>query len=130
MSKTAGWVIAAALAVSAAALSVLALMGWRDRAVRPPAAEYHAVLLSNGQAFFGRISNLGAEHPFLEDDFFIQSRVDPDTKQVSNVLIKRGREWHAPDYMILNRQTVLFVEPVGRDSQVAKLIAEQKAQRP
>ena len=26
---------------------------------------------------------------------------DPQTKQISNILVKRGKEWHAPDRMIL-----------------------------
>jgi hypothetical protein len=61
----------------------------------------------------------------LRDVFYIQSRENPQTKQVANVLIKRGGEWHAPDRMILNRQQVQFIEPVKEDSQVAKLIVEQ-----
>jgi hypothetical protein len=86
---------------------------------------YHAVALTNGQVFFGRIEALGTDYTVLRDVFYIQSRQNPDTKQVANVLIKRGGEWHAPDRMIINRQQVLLIEPVKEDSQVAKLIVEQ-----
>jgi hypothetical protein len=56
----------------------------------------------------------------------VQSNVDQQTKAVSNVLVKRGREWHGPDRMILNAKSIVFVEPVGSDSKVAQLIAESK----
>jgi hypothetical protein len=90
---------------------------------------YHAVLLINGQAFFGHLEGLDTDHPVLRDVYYIQSQQNPETKQVTNVLVKRGREWHAPDRMILNKQHLLLVEPVKEDSQVAKLIEEQKKQQ-
>ncbi len=40
--------------------------------------------------------------------------------------MKRGKEWHGPDRMILNEKAILFVEPVGADSKVAQLIAQSK----
>jgi hypothetical protein len=42
------------------------------------------------------------------------------------MLIKRGKEGHAPDRMIINAQQILFIEPVTPGSQVAKLIEELK----
>jgi hypothetical protein len=89
---------------------------------------YHAVALANGQMYFGRIEALGADYAVLRDVFYIQSRVSQDTKQVANILVKRGGEWHAPDRMIINCQQVLLIEPVKEDSQVATLIAEQNKQ--
>jgi hypothetical protein len=47
-----------------------------------------------------------------------------DTKQVNNVLIKRGKELHEPDRMYLNPRLIVFVEPVGTNSQVAQKIAQ------
>jgi hypothetical protein len=38
--------------------------------------------------------------------------------------VKRGKELHAPDRMIINQKSIVFVEPVGADSKVAQLIAE------
>ena len=58
--------------------------------------------------------------------YYVQSNVDQQTKAVSNVLVKRGREWHGPDRMILNAKSIVFVEPVGGDSKVAQLIADSK----
>lgn len=88
---------------------------------------YYAVLLSNGSVYFGKLQGLGTPYPTLRDVFYIQSTTDPDKKTVSNVLIKRGKELHAPDLMILNEKSILFVEPVGTQSKVAQLIQESKS---
>lgn len=126
MSRWMSWIITVAAVVMAAALAALTYKQTRQQATDLGETEYHVVVLANGQAFFGRISNLGSDYPTLENVFYIQPHlVNPETKQVANVLVKRGQEWHAPDRMILNRQTVMFIEPVKADSQVAKLIAEQ-----
>jgi hypothetical protein len=129
MQKPLDWIVTSAAIVIAAALSVIAYQGARGRSVPELSTPYHAVALANGQVFFGRIDALGTEYTVLRDVFYIQSRQNPETKQVANVLIKRGGEWHAPDRMILNRQQVVLIEPVKQDSQVAKLIAEQNKSR-
>ena len=51
-------------------------------------------------------------------------RADPETKQVSSILVKRGKEWHEADRMYLNPSQIVFVEPVGKDSKVAQLIQQ------
>ena len=80
------------------------------------------------KAFFGRVQSLDSDYVVLQDVYYIQSRQNPETKQVSNVLVKRGQEWHSPDRMILNKRQVILLEPVSETSQVAKLIAEQGKQ--
>lgn len=90
------------------------------------ANKYYAVLLNNNAVYFGKVEGLESPYPVLHDVFYIQTATNPETKQVSNVLVKRGKELHAPDRMIINRRAIVFVEPVGADSQVAKLIAESK----
>src|ERR1700723_3884018 len=60
----------------------------------------------------------------LLDVFYIVSQADPTTKAVNNVLVKRGKELHAPDRMYLTPTAIVFVEPVGKDSKVAQLIAQ------
>ncbi len=89
---------------------------------------YQAVLLSNGSAYFGRLEGLGTPYPVLRDVFYVQSSQDPQTKQVSNILVKRGKEWHAPDRMILNANMIVLVEPVNPTSRVAQLISQAKNQ--
>lgn len=125
MPKTTAWIVSIAAVVIAAAAGALAFQGARQQAAPALTTPYHAVLLANGQAFFGRVQSQGDEYVVLRDVYYIQSRANPETKQVNNVLVKRGQEWHAPDRMILNRRHVVLLEPVTEGSQVAKLIAEQ-----
>ena len=89
-------------------------------------AGYSAVLLANGSVYFGKLEGLGSPYPVLRDVYYVQSVTNPETKQVSSILVKRGKEWHAPDRMIINDKSIVFVEPVGAESKVAQLIAESK----
>jgi hypothetical protein len=75
------------------------------------------------------VQSLDAQYLVLQDVYYIQTRQNPETKQTSNVLVKRGQEWHSPDRMIVNRRQVTLLEPVTENSQVAKLIAEQQAKQ-
>jgi hypothetical protein len=87
---------------------------------------YQAVLLSNGSAYFGRLEGFGSAWPILKEVFYVQSVQDPQTKAVSNILVKRGKEWHSPDRMILNANMIVLVEPVNPNSRVAQLISQAK----
>jgi hypothetical protein len=52
--------------------------------------------------------------------------VEQDKKKTADLLIKRGSEWHNPDFMRINTRHVVVIEPVGPDSRVAQLIQEAK----
>ena len=86
--------------------------------------EYQAVFLDNGQVFFGRLQDDGSSYVTLRDVFYIKQQASPDKKEVKNVLVKRGSEWHAPDFMRINSRHIVFIEPVAPDSRVALLIRE------
>jgi len=88
--------------------------------------KYYAILLTNGAVYFGHLEGLGSQFPVLHDVYYVQSAQNPNTKEVSNVLVKRGKEWHGPDRMIIADKSIVFIEPVGPDSKVAQLIAESK----
>jgi hypothetical protein len=85
---------------------------------------YQAVLLSNGSVYFGHLQDYGTSHPILTDVFYVVSQTNPDTKQVSNVLVKRGKELHEPDRMYINPNQIVFVETVGANSEVARHITQ------
>jgi hypothetical protein len=87
---------------------------------------YQAVLLTNGAAYFGKLEGYGTPHPVLNEVYYIVNQTNPDTKQTSNVLVKRGKELHEPDRMYLNPNQILCVEPVGINSKVAQLIAQAR----
>jgi hypothetical protein len=96
----------------------------RMRAATSFSTPYQAVLLSNGSVYYGKLSGYSGGHPVLTDVYYILSKTDPDTKQITNVLVKRGKELHGPDRMYLNARQIVFVEPVGPNSKVAQLINE------
>ncbi|HMK28294.1 MAG TPA: hypothetical protein VK473_01325 [Terriglobales bacterium] len=115
------WIVAGLLVVVAFALHVVDY-------VRSPFVKfetpYQAVLLANGSVYFGHLQGYGGQHPVLNDVYYVVSQTNPETKQVNNVLVKRGKELHEPDRMYLNPNQLVFVEPVGTGSKVAQLIAQ------
>jgi hypothetical protein len=117
--RTIAWVAAGALAFG------LAFYAWKvlTRAVEF-STPYQAVLLSNGFVYYGKLHGYGTARPVMTEVFYIVSQTNPETKQATNVLVKRGKELHSPDRMYLNPNQILFVEPVGTNSRVAELIAE------
>jgi hypothetical protein len=92
--------------------------------------EYQAVFLDNGQVFYGKLEDSGSGFLLLGDVFFIQRSAAPEKKEVKNLLVKRGGEWHGPDFMRINVRHVVLIEPVALNSRVAQLIKEAKAGRP
>jgi hypothetical protein len=121
-----GMIFFAALMVSLAVIAA----GWM---VSHPSAvsfeqTYQAVVLSNGQTYFGRLEGYGTEKPVLREVYYVQSGVN-EQKQPTNILVKRGKEWHSPDRMYLNPRQIVMVEPVGPTSRVYELIRDLKVQR-
>jgi hypothetical protein len=93
-----------------------------SRAAAIDTGRYYAVLLDNNSVYFGKLDSIGTDYAVLHDVFYVQSNVDQQTKAISSVLIRRGKEWHGPDRMIINQKAIVFIEPVGTDSRVAQLI--------
>lgn len=115
--------LAAVLVIIAACFHIVHEMHEGSEKFETP---YQAVLLTNGSVYFGHLSGYGGHSPVLTDVFYIISQTDPNTKAVNNVLVKRGKELHEPDRMYLSPNQIIFVEPVGKDSKVAQLIAQEK----
>jgi hypothetical protein len=91
---------------------------------------FQAVLLTTGQVYYGRIEGLGTPFPILRNVYYVQGATDPQTQQVTNVLIRRGKEWHGPEFTVLNAEHIALIEPVAANSKVAELIAEQEKAAP
>ena len=87
---------------------------------------YQAVLLDTGLVYYGKITGLDTDYPVLRDVYYIQQTKDEKTNQVNNVLVRRGNEWHGPAMTVLNSKHIVLVEPVGANSKVAQLIAEDQ----
>ena len=92
---------------------------------------YQCVLLSNGQVYFGKLKNLGAPFPILEDVHYVHVEPTDAKGDVKNILLKRGvSEWHNPDNMQINGSQIVLVEPVAEGSIVAQRIAELRKEQP
>ena len=113
--------------LSLAALAALCLFSGCGGSELNFPTEYQAVFLDNGQVFFGKVSDPGAQYLTLRDVYYVQTLVEQDKKKSANVLVKRGNEWHNPDFMRINTKHVVVIEPVGPNSRVAQLIREAKA---
>ncbi len=94
--------------------------------------EYQAVFLTNGQVYFGKLTNVNASYVKLTNIYYlqVQQAVQPtnskDTaanQQVS--LAKLGVELHGPeDVMYVSRAQVLFWENLKTDGKVTKAIQD------
>lgn len=91
---------------------------------------YQAVLLDNGQVYYGKIEHTDSELTVLTDVYYIQNQVDPQTKEVKNILIRRGNEWHAPNRTVVFTRHIVEIEPVTASSKVAALIEALKTKNP
>jgi hypothetical protein len=115
------WVIAGMLVAILAGLHIF--LDLHKPSVQFP-TPYQAILLTNGSVYFGKLSGYGTSEPVLTNVYYVVTQTNSDTKQVTNSLVKRGKELHEPDRMYLNPNQILFVETVGPNSKVAQLIAQ------
>ena len=113
-----------------AVLLVLAMLAWYFLpALLSPidSSRYQAVFLNNGQVYFGKLRQYHTASPQLDDVYYFQNaqnaEANPAAANTDQVLIKLGDEIHKPDNkLILNRDSILFVENLSDDSEVVKRI--------
>ena len=91
---------------------------------------FQAVLLDNGQVYYGKLTGLGTPYPEMTDVYYVVNAVDPTTKKVTHVLVKRGNELHAPTETFLSARHIIMIENVGTTSEIAKLIRKAKSGSP
>jgi hypothetical protein len=85
---------------------------------------YKVIRLDTGLIHYGEVTGLDSDYPVVRDVYYIQRATNPQTKQTSNMLVRRGNEWHGPEMTVFNFRHIVLVEPVGLNSKV--LIAEQE----
>ena len=109
--------------------------GSKDYAVGGP---YQAIFLSNGQVYFGKVSNLDKDYVRLTNVYYLQLQQPLQSQQKQEIgnkqtqpvqptftLIKLGGEMHGQlDELVINRNHVLFMEGLKEDSQLVKKILE------
>ncbi len=128
-----------AVLLALAALTIVVWLAGRafgsltaDAAVK--GKQYQAVFLTNGQVYFGKVSNVDASYVKLTDIYYlqVQQQVQPKDQSASQQpqvsLAKLGGELHGPeDVMYISRQQVLFWENLKSDGKVTKAISDYKA---
>jgi hypothetical protein len=86
-----------------------------------------AVLLLDGQAYFGHLDDSGESGTLLLRDVYYFQSATGGTTGLAVGLVRRGSEAHEPaDGMRINRDKVLAVEQVGASSAVAQAIGAQR----
>ncbi|QQS22720.1 hypothetical protein IPM19_03765 [bacterium] len=154
MNQSAGrsnlpWVILAVVIL----LIILGVALFRDRLFPSDAANnasttaqeskpsgYQAVFLTNGQVYFGKLSDVSATYATLTDIYYLQVAPQPglqgsgqngqqqQQQQQQLLLVKLGKELHGPvDEMKINRDQILFYEDIKEDGTVMTKIREDKA---
>lgn len=102
--------------------------------------EYHAVFLTNDQVYFGRIAESTDQEVVLNDVYYLllsrPAQIQPQTPeatpgaggQAKYILMHLGdRETHGPmDEMRINREQILFIEPLREDSKIIRGINDYK----
>ena len=97
--------------------------------------KYQAVFLSNGQVYFGKVTDVNKDTLVLEDIYYLRiaqalQAGSEDDEQITGdnfSLIKLGNEIHGPqDRMNINLNHVLFVEDLGDDSKIVEAIGRYK----
>src|SRR5690606_32801074 len=118
-------------------VSVVGWFLWRNAGTSDKlidTSKYQAVFLTNGQVYFGKLTDTSSEYLRLNDVYYLQTSNDDDksdnpqnSTDTSNdiKLIKLGSEVHGPeDQMIIVKGQVLFFENIKADGDVGKLIKD------
>jgi hypothetical protein len=105
-------------------------------------SEYQAVFLTNGQVYFGKVSDLDKEFMTVKDIYYLQviqqpplqgstqqpGQQAPAAAQPQISLVKLGNELHGPiDEMHISKSQILFYEDLKKDGSVVKAISDYKA---
>lgn len=106
-------------------------------------SKYQAVFLTNGQVYFGKLSQPNSMYATLTDIYYLQvtqpsiqgpqdANAQNQQKQQAQIsLVKLGNELHGPkDEMIINREHIMFYEDLKEDGKVVQTIREYQKNPP
>jgi len=113
-----------ALMLGATATGALIVQVSRDAGVgwgTGPIGALHSVMLTNGQVYYGTLTEVARNHLVFSDVYYVESVVDSKTGERNNRLVSRSaNDWHGPVSMSVPIDKVVMIEVVGADSRVAK----------
>jgi hypothetical protein len=121
--------VGAALVIALALLAQAGLAWRQDRAAvlalgKP--GELVTVMLVNSQIYYGTLLESTPAYVKLGDVYYTQSFVQPNGQQANRVVSRKKNDWHGPEWQVIPAEKILFVERVGADSQLARLIAQDQ----
>ena len=97
-------------------------------------SKYQAVFFTNGQVYFGKLTDLNGEYLRLTNVFYPQEKNAAEDESLQSTsqqnandieLIKLGNEIHGPsDEMLIAKEQVLFFENLKPDGTVSKTISD------
>lgn len=131
------WVILAVVVVVIVAVVILFRDKWGGGAAAVKSSDYQAVFLTNGQVYFGKLSDTHDQYATLTDIYYLQVNQpqiqgSQQTQQQAQAqpqlqLVKLGNELHGPmDEMKINREHILFHESLKPEGKVVQAIKEHK----
>lgn len=115
------------LVVAIVIIGGLAWGGVQYRKKRNIAKDRYSVFLTNGQVYFGNLSEVGDTSLVLTNIYYLKSETNLqsgeaiDQKKIS--LVRLGSELHGPESkMTISKNQVLFYEKMRSDSKINKAI--------
>lgn len=99
-------------------------------------SNYSAVFLANNQVYFGKLLDANSAYPRLQEVYYlrVQGPLQPppatESAQPDMQLVKLGNELHGPvDEIKFNKEQILYIEELKKDSRIVKAIEEFKARK-
>ena len=121
-------------------LALIVLIGyfswWQKESALKLTSEYQAVFLTNGQVYFGTVTNTDRQTLVLDNVYYLQVLNNSSLQGASETatgnqadaqmsLVKLGNELHGPEAeMYINRKQILFIENLKPDSQIVESIRQ------
>jgi hypothetical protein len=115
-----------ALIVAGALTVLVGFLVWSKLTDQIDSSRYQAVFLTNGQVYFGKLHDYYGNRPYMTDVYYFQgSNAGGASQSSTQQLRKLGQEVHGPEQkLILNKDSILFVENLREDSSVVSAIAK------
>ena len=88
-----------------------------------------SVMLSNGQVYYGTLTEAAPRYVLLSDVYYVQVQATegPGGQPANRLVSRRKNDWHGPETMTIPIDKVLMLETVGAQSAVAQLIQRDRA---
>ncbi|MET3132686.1 hypothetical protein AAKU55_002964 [Oxalobacteraceae bacterium GrIS 1.11] len=117
--------------VAALSLAAQAGLEWRRENGRVldagPLGAMYSVQLQSGQVYYGILLDARPGFVKLGDVYYVQSYTQPNGQPGNRVVSRQKNDWHGPEWQMIATDKIVFMEAVGPQSQLARLISQDKA---